>query len=126
MIARFHETTPTVKSISSSESRKIPDFQPKLPFYPSLGNLDFSRSHKGLFGLETTFLVQLSSVAVLAEASLTGETPASSANNSMLGLFSRMTSLSLTVGFEEAIEVDMAGVSKGAWREENEESVRDR
>ena len=76
--------------------------------------------------METTFLVQLGSVAVLAVASLTGETLASPANNSMLGFFSRTTGLRLTVGFEEAIEVDMAGVSKGAWREENEESVRDR
>ena len=34
MMARFRETIPTVKSISSSEIEKNYGFLPKLPFYP--------------------------------------------------------------------------------------------
>ena len=38
----FHETNSTVKSVLSSEIYKIFGFQPKLPFYHFLENLNFS------------------------------------------------------------------------------------
>ena len=46
VVARFRETIPTVKSVSSSKIYKISGFLSESPFYHSLGNLDFPGSHK--------------------------------------------------------------------------------
>ena len=45
MMARFRETIPTVKSISSSEIEKNYGFLPKLPFYPFSKNWNFLGSY---------------------------------------------------------------------------------
>ena len=47
MVARFRETIPTVKSVSSSKIYKNFGFLPKLPFYPFSENWNFLRSYKG-------------------------------------------------------------------------------
>ena len=46
MVARFHETIPTVKSVLSSEIEKNSGFRPKLLFYPFSENYNFLRFYK--------------------------------------------------------------------------------
>ena len=57
MVARLRETNSMARSVFHPRSRKIPDLQPKLPFYPFSGNLNFLGFYRKGLGLLDYFNV---------------------------------------------------------------------